>query len=353
HRLDDDLRLRVLLERLHVMSAYVSQNLSLVVQVVAILGSTLVLGFALSRLPSPKVGRSLSWLLVVSTVTCVNWLTRDEAAGFRMLAICGTLLFAMKSVVAVEHRASGRPALSLLGWLGFGALWFGMRPQVFENVPGRPLGGSVELIAKGTKRVVLGAVFLAAAYLLPSRIFGDEQESARVIFGTLLALPGISLVVHFGVFNIAAGLWRFAGANCASLFRAPLAATSLGEFWGRRWNLAFSEMTAIAVFRPLTRCLPDAGSRVLAFVFSGLLHELAISVPVQAGYGLPAAYFALHGLATIVERKLKQSGSRIFEKRWTAWVWTCTWLIVPAPLVFHVPFLKGCVWPLLGIDSET
>jgi hypothetical protein len=35
------------------------------------------------------------------------------------------------------------------------------------------------------------------------------------------------------------GAWRLAGVDRRPLFLAPLRSTSLAEFWGRRWNLAF------------------------------------------------------------------------------------------------------------------
>ena len=35
-----------------------------------------------------------------------------------------------------------------------------------------------------------------------------------------------------------------------------------------------------------------------------MLHELAITLPVRAGFGLPTLYFTLHGVLTLLERKL-------------------------------------------------
>jgi alginate O-acetyltransferase complex protein AlgI len=40
------------------------------------------------------------------------------------------------------------------------------------------------------------------------------------------------------------------------------------------------------------------------FLGSGVLHELAITLPVRSGFGLPTLYFTLHGLLTLFERKL-------------------------------------------------
>jgi hypothetical protein len=31
-------------------------------------------------------------------------------------------------------------------------------------------------------------------------------------------------------------------------------------------------------------------------------------------------------------------------------VWVLGWLAVPVPILFHPPFLRGVVWPLIGMD---
>ncbi len=100
---------------------------------------------------------------------------------------------------------------------------------------------------------------------------------------------GSVLLASFAVSNLAAGFFRHLGADTDALFKAPLLARSLGEFWSRRWNLAFSEMTASCVYRPLREVFGRRTALLASFAFSGLLHEAAISVPVHAGYGLRSA----------------------------------------------------------------
>jgi len=75
------------------------------------------------------------------------------------------------------------------------------------------------------------------------------------------------------------------------------------DFWGKRWNLAYSQMMARAVRQPLVPLLGDKGSLFEVFVGSGLLHELAITVPVGGGYGLPTLFFIFHGLICMLEKK--------------------------------------------------
>src|SRR5262249_36612774 len=171
----------------------------------------------------------------------------------------------------------------------------------------------------------------------------------------LLATPpllvGLSLIVHFGVFDVVTALWRWNGGDCPRLLRSPLRSTSLREFWGRRWNLAFSEMTAIAVYQPLVRIAGRGPALAASFVGSGLLHELAISVPVRRGYGLPMAYFMLHGILMTVEARLAKANRPIDLVPWTGRLWTLIWLLAPLPVLFHRPFLAGVVWPLIGLNS--
>ncbi|HLY73959.1 MAG TPA: hypothetical protein VKU80_07550, partial [Planctomycetota bacterium] len=76
---------------------------------------------------------------------------------------------------------------------------------------------------------------------------------------------------------------------------------------------------------------------LLTFVFSGLLHEGLLSVPVGGGYGLPSAYFLLHGLLLLAERRWGLGGR----------AWTLFWVLVPAPLLFHPWFVRSLIWPLL------
>ena len=136
---------------------------------------------------------------------------------------------------------------------------------------------------------------------------------------------------------------------CRAVFVAPHRSESLGEFWSRRWNLAFSEMTSSAVYRPLAARAGRGVALAAAFLLSGLLHEMAISLPVRTGYGGPLAYFALHGALVAVERAAERRGVAVGGA--AGRVWTAAWLLLPLPLLFHQPFLAGVVWPLAGITS--
>jgi len=106
----------------------------------------------------------------------------------------------------------------------------------------------------------------------------------------------MSLAFHFGVLRLLTGFWRMQGFPVRVLFRNPLVMCGFRDFWGKRWNLAYSQMMARTVKKPLTPLIGEKWSMFVVFVFSGLVHELAITVPVGSGYGLPTAFFIVHGV---------------------------------------------------------
>ncbi len=264
-----------------------------------------------------------------------------------MFLIIVALLWSMKIVVMVESKADKRIDLNFWQWLSFSVGWFGMKPNLFSDFRSAAKPDWFDYVIKGWIRIALGIVsFLVSIFIWHSA----DSLGLRfaMIVSIILLMTGISFTVHFGLFNLLTGFFRSQGVNVRSLFNAPLLSRSLTEFWGRRWNLAFSEMTAIGVFRPLRKVFGNGVATNASFLFSGLLHELAISIPVNSGYGLPLLYFALHGAAMTVERKLDEQGVNWLKNPIVGRVWTMAWILIPVPILFHWAFLKGCVAPLLN-----
>lgn len=332
------------------MTAYEPRDLSVLALILVVLLGALGAGFAVTRLRSVGHARWAAWLLVVTFAVIVERVTADEPAGVRMLAIIAALWIGMKTVVCVEYQAAGHAPLPFFAWLGFAGLWFGMRPGVFANRNREPLRDSGRLIGRALQWVALGLSFLVLAHLIWQTWRAALGDAASLILVTLLALAGLSMIMHFGVVNVTAGVWRWFGVDCRPIMRTPLAARSLSEFWSRRWNIAFSEMTALAIVRPLTPRIGKKAAVFSAFLASGILHELAISVPVKAGFGLPLLYFALHGALVLAEGAMQRIGRPIDRYGPLAHVWTIGWLLLPLPILFHPYFLSGVVWPLIGVE---
>lgn len=329
------------------MNGYVPQHGDTLWLTGLVLAMLLVLGFILSRVNHVGIARLVAWSVVIIATSLVERATRVEPAGLRMVLIILVLLWSMKNVVGVEARAADGVTLSPWRWAFFVSLWPGMQPALFAPQFRRPLAAR-GLAIKGLKRLMIGAVLISLSATLWRHARSTLGDRSTGVIATISLCTGLSLALHFGVFNLIAAAWRLVGIDAGTLFRDPMKSASLTEFWGRRWNLAFVEMTTLGVYRPLRIAAGPGVAMVAAFLFSGLLHELAISVPVRAGYGGPMAYFALHAGLIGVERRLERGGRPINVNRAAGRVWTFVWLVLPAPILFHRPFLEGCVWPLVG-----
>lgn len=241
----------------------------------------------------------------------------------RMTVIVGATLVAMKMITLAFARAEG-VTLGRTATLEFFA-WPGMRPSIFTRRRNADVDAAIEIATGGLLSLTAGAALFVVA---------------RGLHSTLLALPALSLMLHFGFFDLLAAVHRWRGVPVDKLFRAPLTSRSLGEFWSRRWNIGFSEMISLVVHRPLRRHASEGVALAGSFLASGLLHELAISVPAGAGYGWPTAYFLLHGALVAIERKMARPPGQL---------WTLFWLAAPLPLLFHAAFLRTVIGPLVGL----
>ncbi|MCA9078341.1 MAG: membrane bound O-acyl transferase family-domain-containing protein [Planctomycetaceae bacterium] len=163
-----------------------------------------------------------------------------------------------------------------------------------------------------------------------------------------VGIIGLGFLLHFGAFHLLANIWRAAGYDVQPLMDAPHRSTSLAEFWSRRWNLAFRDLSHRFIFRPLRSQLGVGGAMLAVFLFSGLVHDLVISVPAGGGYGLPTAYFLVQAAGLLGQR------SR-WAKRWSlhegfiGWAVTATFVLAPLPWLFHRTFVLEVVMPFLKV----
>ena len=329
------------------MNAYLPHSMRIVDIVAALVLATLIVGFGITRLPVNSGVRWLAWGLAVVSVACADRVSTAEPAGFRMFSIITVLFTAMKTIVTVESYSTGERPLSPASWFAFAAGWFGMRPSLFAAHRKADLPGAWRLVRFGLVRLAFGVILIWCASLIWPMARRSLGINAAHVLATLCLLPGLSLMLHFGLLNIAAGLWRTVGIDCRPLFREPTKSVSLTEFWGRRWNLAFSEMTALGIYRPLRSVIGQRGATLAAFLASGVLHELAISVPVHAGYGLPILYFLLQGLLQLYEQG--PGKAMISRMPLRGRIWTIGCVLLPVPILFHPWFLRGVVWPIIGM----
>ena len=187
-------------------------------------------------------------------------------------------------------------------------------------------------------RALAGAILFWGA----PRVVAEEHS---LLIGWL-GMIGLILMLHFGSFPLLCNAWRWIGVDAHPLMNRPLASVSVSEFWGRRWNTAFRDLTYRFLFRPLTAWVGPRWAIFLGFVFSGLVHDLVISIPSGGGYGWPTLFFVIQGAAMFVERS--SFGRNVgLGRGFRGWAFTMAVLILPAFGLFHPPFVRNIILPFM------
>ena len=218
--------------------------------------------------------------------------------------------------------------------------WPGMDAAAFLEegpIPRRSRCRSTEWLAATGKLVSGLALLFGVARTIP-----PQHEYVVGWVGMI----GLVLICHFGVFHLLSCSWRSMGVEARALMNRPMASTSLGEFWGRRWNTAFRDLTHRFLFRPCASWFGPRWGILAGFLFSGAIHDLVISVPARGGYGEPTVFFAIQGAAMVFERS--GLGRRIgLGSGWSGRLFAIVVLVAPAGLVFHRPFVTGIIVPFM------
>jgi hypothetical protein len=243
-------------------------------------------GPLLAKVGSVALRRGIGWLVLAAIIVAADFAVNDAEPLWRMVAICCVLLGGMKGLVYAEW--AGSQALPLPRYGIFAFLWFGMDP------------GSFRVSRDGLswkQDIVIGLLLMLIGTLGAWLVWAMDWRYILVIF-----LP-MSLGFHFGALRVLKGGLRAAGFPVRTLFPNVLETQGIGDFWGRRWNTGYSQMMQRCVGRPFSALLGENAGIMAVFIASGVLHELAITLPIHSGYGLPTLFFTLHGLLAVVERK--------------------------------------------------
>jgi predicted DCC family thiol-disulfide oxidoreductase YuxK len=301
-----------------------------------------------------------AWMALIGLPISVL-LLRDRLAPWQfMWLMAGAIFFGCKWLTAWRtQKPNADPKLTLT--LGYFFAWPGMDAEKFLSRPqqkldglkpsGFPSGAERKIVlpfVAPTAKIFLGAVFL----------FGTARFAQLPLPAGWIGMIGLILILHFGLFHLLAIGWRKAGLDVEPIMNAPLRSKTVDEFWGRRWNSAFNRLAFELISRPITRRLRRRSScdtarrprgtstlhfgaaiaTLTAFLVSGLIHELVISLPAGAGYGLPTIYFLLQGIGIFLERAFPQIRGRIFTIFITAG---------PAFWLFHPPFVHSVILPFM------
>lgn len=219
-----------------------------------------------------------------------------------MWTIAVIVYFCCKAASFIPAKPS-----SLKTTLAYIFLWVGLDANAFLHSKAKPTQPSEWFFATLNTCIGISLLFVGHA---------------------LATIVGIVLILHFGLFHFLSLVWRSAGFDAKPLMNFPILATSLGDFWGNRWNTAFRDLSQ-PLFKRLAK-ISISVATFAVFALSGILHELVMTVPVGSGYGGPFLYFMIQYAGVLAERKFPIRG-RVF---------TTLVIILPLPLLLTKGFIN-------------
>lgn len=200
--------------------------------------------------------------------------------------------------------------------------------------------------SKPRKRMARGALkflCLVGMAILNSAVpFFRENIFATAFFGmwsTYLIVTGFVDVYSGAVMWVTQ--W-----DAGEFVDSPFLSTGPRDFWSRRWNLLFRNVTHACVFTPLKNMgISPLYGVAGVFIISCLVHEYMVLVSSEEHrlLGWMTAFFVIHALATVVNTYVSrnQTWTRL-AKNIPNYVWVSihmAWMALTGPL-FFIPALK-------------
>lgn len=282
-------------------------------------------------------------ILVVSAIA----LTRERGGWPQMWATAFGVYFACKCWVVLAAMREG----VRFKWSGIGAFvvaWAGMEPRPFsirEFRAGGDAGAQRISLREGLGKMSLGVVLLMASPMIAAW--------TGAYAAMWLCVSAYCLLLHFGLLHVIGYGWQRVGRPVEAIMQRPARSTSLADFWSRRWNRAFRDLSNALVIRPTRRYLGPAGAVGLVFLVSGIVHELVMSWPARGGWGLPTLYFLVQCAGLYIERSrpgrrwglMGMGRSPGVSSAWRSRTWTAVVVIAPLPLLVNRAFAENVVIP--------
>jgi hypothetical protein len=282
-----------------------------------------------------KAGRSLAWMPSLFLPAVSIWFGRTLLPWEYMWTSAFAIFFGVKWLTWWRARDTVRPRTARS--LAYFFLWPGMDAQSFLS-HGEPARPPVTEWLWAIAKIFLGASLL---WIVARRV-----PASYPLCRGWIGLLGLIFLLHFGCFEVVALVWQKLGVNAVPIMQEPILSRSLSEFWGKRWNLGFRQLAYEFVFQSLRALVGVPSAMLGVFLFSGVVHELVISLPARAGYGLPTGYFLLQGAGVAFERS---SIGRACGLRggFSGWAFAAVMTACPAFWLFHPPFVTRVVLPFM------
>lgn len=156
---------------------------------------------------------------------------------------------------------------------------------------------------------------------------------SRYVYSTLITFfSGLTVYLSIdGVYHFATliGIIVFqqSPTQWPPISEQPWRATSLNQFWARRWHQSFRSVFIGIGGKPLTYIAGRAGGVVGAFLVSGLLHDIGCwGMGRGTDFKSISGFFIMNAIGVIFEHLYKSiTGKRV--EGFTGWIWTFAWIV--------------------------
>jgi hypothetical protein len=285
---------------------------------------------------SPRHQSWLGWTpLLVFTALAIS--LRRGLPPWALMWLLSIAIFAGFKWWTWWRAISGR-APSTIRSLTYLLLWPGMDARRFLNLNQHVKKPALSNWAWAMAKTAFGAVL----------VWGVARLAGHGLLAGWIGMVGFIFLLHFGLFAALALFWQRLGIDAPPLMNCPIAASSLSDFWGKRWNSGFRDIVFGLFFVRLAKRFGTTAASIITFVISGLIHELVITFPAGAGYGLPTLYFTLQGAAMLAERSLVDVRLGL-TRGWQGHAFALVVVTLPIFALFPPPFVLRVMVPFLQV----
>ena len=253
----------------------------------------------------------------------LEWFAPVDITSHAIMALGG--IMALVATIAVAASATPQWSarfrlLHLLTW-GYRIRAGHTRPVLSVRIIGRLI---VEVFATGAACLWLRHIIHAP---LPVAVSALCRLLAGIVFCYAMAALAADLI-HF--------CFLASGTVMRPIHVTPVAACSLRDFWGKRWNRAMSAWLYRFIFLPLAhRHHPNLGL-ICVFLVSAAMHAWLplVALGASAAFSM-GAFFCLQGVFILAEDRLHVCAWPVPLAR----AWTLTILLLTSPLYIY-PYLS-------------
>ncbi len=282
-----------------------------------------------------------AWIpLLVAPAIVISVFPRELPKWAYMWTLAFTIYCGCKWLTWRTYKSERNNTTTVARQFAYMLLWPGLDADAFLN--------ETKVDDQPTRLELLSAVIKTSVAIACLIWVMPRTAELPVYLRGWFAAVCIVFMLHFGLFHLLSIAWRFKGVQARKLMNAPLLSTSLTEFWGKRWNVAFRDLTHKFLFRPLLRKLGANGALIVGFIMSGLIHDLVISVPAGGGYGEPTLYFMIQAIGVSIQKSEFASALKL-DRGFRGWVVTTAFLLGPVVLLFHKPFMAEIMVPFTDL----